>query len=334
MTYPYPQTAFIETTTECNYRCRYCHMWTTKEGASSLATSEKLRVIDEFWAMNPNGELVLTGGETMGKAAEFFSLSGRCRELGMKCAANTNGSYIDASNLDRLLIHGPHYLVLSLDSHVPAIHDYARGIPGSHADVVRKIGILVKRRAQLGLTGQTLIFTNSVIFDQNIGSLIDYIGFASGLGVDGVTFQMLSPTFYRKGRSDHFYAHHFFPDRRSAIDDVQRLLSRLEEFPVVKTTSQDLSWMQMYIADPEFLGEAICGSHERNIMIDSYGEVQFCFNMKKLLGGRSVGNVREKSLSELWSSSNAMGAREVMSECRRSCGMLNCHRRRDGNSRT
>ena len=329
MTYPYPQTTFIETTTECNYRCRYCHMWTTKEGASSLTTSEKLRVINEFWAMNPNGELVLTGGETMGKGAEFFALTGRCRELRLKCAANTNGSYIDASNLDKLLINGPNYLVLSLDSHVPAIHDYARGVPGSHADVVQKVRMLMSRRAELGLAEHTLIFTNSVIFDRNIGSMIDYVRFASALGIDGVTFQMLSPTFYRKGNGDQFYAQHFFPDRRSAIDDVQKLLNRLGEFPVIKTTAQDFSWMQMYIADPEFLGDAVCGSHERNIMIDSYGEVQLCFNMKKLLGGQSVGNVRQKPLSELWRSSNAMRAREVMSECRRSCGMLNCHRRRD-----
>jgi MoaA/NifB/PqqE/SkfB family radical SAM enzyme len=304
-------------------------MWTTREGPSALTTAEKMRVVNEFSAMNPSGELVLTGGETMAKTAEFFAISGQCRSLGLNCAANTNGSYINESNADQLLAHGPRYIVLSLDSHIPSIHDYARGVPGSHANIVSTITMLVRRRAELGLADHTYLFTNSVVFDQNIGWLLEFVEFASVLGIDGVTFQMLSPTFYRKGATDHFYANHFFLDRRSSIDDVQKLLSRIDEFPIVKTTAQDLAWMQMYIADPDFLGEAVCGSHERNMMINSSGDVQLCFNMKKLLGGRSIGNVRQASLSALWGSSNAVDAREIMSDCRRSCGMLNCHRRRE-----
>jgi MoaA/NifB/PqqE/SkfB family radical SAM enzyme len=325
---PYrPSTLFVEITTQCNSRCRYCHMWTTREGNTALATAEKLQVIDDFHRMNPQGAVFLSGGETMSKASEFFTLSAHCRRLRMLCAANTNGSHITDSNLDMVLRQGPKHLVISLDSHRPEIHDYGRGVRGSHARVVKTIAALVRRRAELGLQGHTLLFTNSVLYDRNVAGLPEFAEFATALGLDGIFFQALTPTFCGKGRDDKFYAKHFFPDRAGAIGQIEMLIAALGRFPVIKTSVQDLRWMQKYIANPDFLDEAVCASHERNIMVDSCGDVQLCFNMRKLLGGRVLGNVRTQSLSQLWQSHAAAEARAVMASCRLICGMLNCHRR-------
>lgn len=323
-----PSTLFIEVTTQCNYRCRYCHMWTTREKSTALATAEKLQVIDDFCNMNPNGEIFLSGGETMSKTLEFFALSAHCRQRKMRCSANTNGSYITDSIFDTILREGPQHLVISLDSHRPEIHDYGRGIRGSYTHTVNTISALVQRRVELGLERHSLLFTNSVIYDRNVVDLLEYAEFATALGLDGIYFQALTPTFCRKGRDDKFYAKHFFPDRAGAIAHIETLVARIGEFPIVKTSVQDLRWMQLYIADPEYLGEPVCGSHERNIMVDSDGDVQLCFNMRKLLGGRVLGNVRAQSISQLWQSEVAHEARDIMGSCRQICGMLNCHRRK------
>ncbi len=87
--------------------------------------------------------------------------------------------------------------------------------------------------------------------------------------------------------------------------------------------------MKLYVRDPDFLGEQVCGSAERNMMLDQHGNVQLCFFMRDLLGGRVLGNVRHSGLRELWESNLAAEARGVMARCRRSCGMLNCHRKQE-----
>jgi MoaA/NifB/PqqE/SkfB family radical SAM enzyme len=85
--------------------------------------------------------------------------------------------------------------------------------------------------------------------------------------------------------------------------------------------------MKLYVENPDFIGEQVCGSHERNIMIDQYGDVQLCFSMRGLMNGNALGNVRQTTLSELWTSNLAAEARGIMSNCRQNCGMLNCHRK-------
>jgi MoaA/NifB/PqqE/SkfB family radical SAM enzyme len=323
---PAPSTLFIEITQECNYHCRYCHMWTLKDDSDALSTNEKASAIRQFARMNPNGHVAFTGGEPMRKD-EFWILVGEARACGLLSAANTNGSYIGPEDHERVLTKGPDFLMLSLDSHSPDVHDYHRGVPGSFAATVNTISSLLRLRRQIGSRAKARLTTNSVLTDRNIFDVQRYASFATELGLDGCTFQVLIPTFAGKGRQDAFYRKRFFPDRAAAIGALQELRDHLSEYPIVKTTDNDLRWMQSYIADPNGLTEPICNSHERNMMVDHRGEVQLCFDMRKIFDGKSIGNVRSSSLAALWAGDDAEAARSIMEQCRRSCGTLNCHRR-------
>jgi len=123
-----PQFLYIEITPECNLRCKQCHHWMLKESDNSLKTEDKLNLIRQFHKMNKNGEVVLTGGETMSKIDEFFALTSLCRSLNLKSAANTNATYISEEIVEKTLVQGPGAFVISLDSHLEHIHDYIRGV--------------------------------------------------------------------------------------------------------------------------------------------------------------------------------------------------------------
>lgn len=324
----YPKTLFIEIGTECNSKCKYCHMWMTKEHDGGLTTEEKIKIIRGFYKNNPNGKVVLTGGETMLKYDEFFGLSRECLRLGLFCAANTNASLINDQNIEKVLKDGPKYLVVSLDSHIEKCHDYSRGVDGGFNHVVDVLGKLVKIKKVKKY--KTEIITNSVIYDMNIDKIIDYINFAEKLEIDGCIFQMISRTFFRKGVGDSFFEKHFFKNKKDALSRIQEVIDILDKHKIVRTTKQDFEWMKLYINNPDFIGEQVCGSHEKNVMVDSYGEMQLCFNMTNINNSKSLGNVRDFNydIKVAWNSEGANRAKLIMKDCRLNCGMLNCHRKK------
>lgn len=335
-----PQSLFIEITTECNLRCKHCHLWMTKEEEKeSLTTREKSELIFQFYMLNPRGTVILTGGETMKKSDEFFTLSQRCRSLNLPCSFNSNATFINEDNLERLLFHGPNYIIVSLDSHIEKIHDHIRGVKGNYQHVTSTLKKLAALRSEKSLdkallsksNGRfpTIIQTNTVIFNENINYWADYIEFARNeLRVDGVSFQMLGRTFSNKGKKDHFFENHFIKDIQHGQSVVDEIMSKYAEDPFVVTNKNDFEWMKLYMANPDFIGEQVCGSHERNIIVDQYGVVKLCFNMLDITDNRALGNARQTPLKELWASEFSNTARDIMSSCRMNCGMLSCHRKR------
>lgn len=320
-----PQYLFVEITSECNLRCKHCQLWQTTEPAGTLRTSEKLGAVREFASFARRPTVVLTGGETTSKREEFFALTRLCRELGVSSAANTNGTLIGPGVVERLVTEGPRYLVVSLDSHRAEVHDYVRGVPGTFERATGLIRALA--RAASGRADRPRILTNLVVCDLNVSDLREYVVFVRELGADAVLFQMLARTFALRGERDAFFERHLPRDVNAfdaAMDDI--VAARAEGLPI-ETTPADFAWMKRYVRAPDFVGEQVCGSHERNIMLNMHGDVQLCFAMRSLLGGRVLGNVRERSLRSMWEGELAAEARGTMANCRKNCGMLACHRR-------
>ncbi len=322
-----PTFLFIETTTECNLRCRQCHMWVTQEPSGSLTTPQKVGLIDELSRWSPAATVVLTGGETMQKTEEFFALSSACRLGGLNAAANTNATFIHEALFDRLLTQGPHFLVISLDSHKPELHDWIRGQAGTFAHVVDVIKRLLHRRRERFPHSDVKIMTNTILFDDNAIDVEPLVAFLVDLGVDGVMFQALSRTFLNRSRRDTFFDQHFPKDVASFDGAIDTLLELQRTGAPIVTSANDLGWMKLYVRNPDFITEQVCGSAERNMMVDQLGDVQLCFSMRGLMGGSALGNVRQWTLRQLWEGQMAAEARGIMGQCRQNCGMLNCHRK-------
>lgn len=326
-----PKMLFIEVTSECNLRCKHCHMWMNEDGPG-LTVAEKQDLIRQFHALNPKGLLILTGGEPMTKEDEFFSLTTLCRSLGLISATTSNATLINEANLRRTLTEGVNCLTVSLDGPTASIHDFTRGTKGCFNHVTSTLKELTRLKREAYPDLETTINTNTVILDRNIDVLEAYIDYAKQeLRVDGVMFQMLAHTYANRASRDRFFSKHFFSDagaKAKAKATIDRIIARAERDDFIKTNLTDLQWMKLYIDDPEFLGEQVCGSHERNLIVDRSGAVQLCFNMMSdVTGGKAVGNVREASLAEIWMGHTSEHARSLMSVCRKNCGMAACHRK-------
>lgn len=320
-----PKTLFIEITTECNLRCRQCHMWLSHETAGTLNTVEKLDLVKQFAQMAPTGAVVLTGGEPFTKLQEVFALSRLCRNMDLLSVVNTNGTTIKDCRIPQLLAEGPQHLVVSLDSHHAALHDHVRGVPGSFNSTMRFIDAVLDCRRQVAT--DVKVYLSGILFDRNISESTSYIEFARKLGVDGITFQMLNRTFWLQGKVDKFFQQHWFTDAEAAKASIDEISDRYEADPFLLLDQYDLYSMKAYVDHPISLPNAVCGAHERNLVVDMYGNVQLCAYMTKLSGGRSLGSVREMPLLDIWKSEFACRMRPLMASCKRSCGMLNCNRK-------
>lgn len=324
-----PQVLFIEITSECNLRCKHCHMWMNKDDMSkALSIDEKIALIEQFKEMNPHGGIVLTGGEIMCREEEFFILAKRCKDIGIGCAGLSNASLIDDKNYDRMLIEGPSYLQISLDSHIPEIHDYIRGTKGSFLHTVSVLKNLMTLKEKKG--SDTKIVINCVLFDGNILSCDEFIDFIKTERLaDGITLNCLVPTLQnRNTKGDSFFDKKFFQDKQSALKAIDNLIRKYENDTFVLTKREEFELMKMYIDNRVLLHQnyQVCNSAEKNLIVDLYGNYSLCFYMDTLAINTSIGNFRDMSIHEFWHSEQVKQLQTDLNLCRKDCGLLPCHR--------
>lgn len=323
-----PQFLYITITTECNYHCKHCHLWMTKESHSSLTTDEKIEAIKQFHQMNPNGTIIISGGEPMKKEFEYFSLSRLCRNLKLNTISITNGSYIKPENYEKLLKEGPKQLIISLDGYTKEVHDYIRGVQGSFKYITKMLRELTDMKRNI--KSDVNILTNTVLFDKNIYDIENFLPFAKSLGTDGALFQCfhevpqhtdtnLSVFAKKEGRVQNI---------NEGLKGIDKLIELSKNNGFIKTRIDDFEWMKLYISGADFTQyDKFCDSHDKNIIIDDKGNYSLCFEMHGIDGIGNIGNFRELSIIDFWYSIESVNARKIMDFCRKDCGILGCHRK-------
>jgi MoaA/NifB/PqqE/SkfB family radical SAM enzyme len=329
-----PSKLVLRITSECNLHCRFCHIWMNIDNKDRLLSSAEMEeAIKQFRQINPDGTVVFAGGELLLRKGAFFKLSSLCRLLNLRSYAVTNGSLVSESEYCQLLEEGPQILVFSLDSHDPKIHDWVRGTKGSYDAIRRTVEGLVEIRRNHAKYDEARIYFNSILFEENIALAEDFIEFAKAMGADGVKFQCLQPTLSNKSEagSDPFYKKHFFQDKERAIKFIDRLIEKYK-FPLndhfLLNTHDDLEWMKKYIRLERPKSDVpVCDSFNDIIYMDQYGDYALCPSMDEIEDVGFIGNFRDQGLYAFWYGSEAMRAKEIMSSCTMSCGMMDCYRK-------
>ena len=143
-----------ETTHRCNATCIHCY---TNSGPdvncdNELSTEKALDVIDQ---LADSGLMVLafSGGEPMLRK-DWLILAEHAKKHGLAVNIGTNGSSINTQTANELKEVGVHSVTVSLDSHIPEIHDRIRQKEGLFWQAIKAILLLVDRgvRVVVGFT--------------------------------------------------------------------------------------------------------------------------------------------------------------------------------------
>lgn len=273
---------FWESTARCNLQCAHCRRMET-EARDELSADEARAVFDS--AAESGGPIVLfSGGEPLLRD-DWAELAGYCRDRGLRTALASNGTLIDGATAERIAKAGFARVSVSLDGPDASTHDAFRGQPGAFESSLSGLGAL----RQQGVAFQI----NVTVARQNAGKLDAMLELARQQGAVAVHLFLLVPV----GCGAELGQAEQLPP-----EDYRRLLEwflarRVEcDLELRATCAPQVTRVadEMGISLP---GKGcLCG---RSVVFVSHrGEVYPCGYLPVLCG-----SVRERSLAEVWRTS-------------------------------
>ena len=328
-----PKFLFVDINQQCNLRCKHCMYWMREELAlpGHISIQRRSEIIAEFAEMSPRGTVVVCGGESMLNPERYFAVTRQCRELGLGCFSVINGTKVtDQVIAEQMILEGPSEITVSLNSHLPEVHDRSRGMIGSFDLATGAIRLLLAARRRLGV--HKPVYAMAVISELNYRQLDEFYGFVlHDLKADKLKLNFLQPTFgpIHMTNGDEFY-------RRNIIADYEELGQILEMCDRKYGLNLNPEWIRvvkLYHRSVQANGDAakgwagkgtdepICNSYERNLMVNMFGKVRLCFSTN--FPGKQL---RQRGdLAKFWFGNDRL--RRKMAKCAKYCGISHSVRR-------
>jgi radical SAM protein with 4Fe4S-binding SPASM domain len=273
-----------ELTLRCNLRCLHCGATAGSARTNELTTIEALRAADELVALKTD-EVTLMGGEVFLRP-DWLSVAKRLRAGGVQVVVFTNCTLITPERIARLAALEPRTIGTSIDGGCAAVHDEIRGVPGAFAKTLAAIDDLQAAGLRVGvittLTRRNL-YELPAIARLLMGRDIHWqIQAAGGGGERLARTDLLTPL--------EFYFAALFIARMRATFSWAAL-------PVIG--AHDFGYCSTRLPSLRVPGQvwAGCGAGRNTLGIQSDGGVKGCLSLPSNF---VVGNVRDRSLVELW----------------------------------
>lgn len=319
-----PLNATLVITLRCNSRCSYCRAWRSDPYDAPL--DDVKRAVLELHALGIQ-VLTLTGGEPL-LHPHLPEIIKESYTHGIVTAVTTNGLLLMSDTLDSVLRVGLHVMTLSLDTINPATYSALRGVRLEPvlAGLERLLGM---RQTYPGLA----ISVNCTVTRANIDELVTLVEYCTARDIS-VGFQ---PAHFSRAESegsrDFFETVAYFlgPER-------EWLMFRASDLPRLQSTIDQLIDMRrrgfLINSDPEYLNgfprflalgkvpdDFICTAGLTTIAIDHELNVRACWPMDPVPNG----NIRNRSLVEVWDSEEYQRCRGAMLQLRCPKCWLRCH---------
>ena len=270
----------FEITARCNLKCIHCYN-VPEKNKTELSTKKIKSILDELC---DKGALFIgfTGGEVLCRK-DFFEIAGYARKKGFALRVFTNASLITARIADKIRDIEPFTVEISLYAADPRIHDKITGVAGSYKKTMRAINMLSQRKLN--------ILIKSVIMKENAHEHKKLKAFADSIKARFIYDYVLIP------RTDGSQK----PLRHCMSDfEIKDLLCKN-----IKMNTSNKDDADTLSELPE-KNQPICGAAKNGASISAYGDVHPCVTWRI-----SLGNLKEKSFKNIWSSSEAEKIRNL-----------------------
>jgi MoaA/NifB/PqqE/SkfB family radical SAM enzyme len=256
--------------------------------------------------------ITFTGGEPFSKEG-FFDVLEHANKLNAYSVICTNGMALDERNCDRLIKTGVDFLIFSLNSIDPRVHDRYKGVEGLHQKIVSAIRYIKKKsNLCIGIT--------FVVAADNYMIMGDFADWVYGLGVDCINYLTIRDSFGPNfSPTPSIYASTSNPlwkiDDLGKLDEQVELLIRKKKrgLPII-TSAQELRTLKIYFRDPQVIPRRrYCDLGFRNMIVSSTGDVKLCYMSP------TMGNIRKNHMRDIWFSKETHVQRMGMFTCKIPC---------------
>ncbi len=322
----FPRLVSFTLTNACRLRCGICGQWGERgylhrpgrARPRELATADWCRLVGEVARCGP-APILLRGGEPFLHPG-IVQILEAVRAAGLPLSIDTAGTELEryAGDLARL---GGMHLTVSIDG-PPAVHDRARGAPGTFERVERGLRAL---RAATEATGARLSLSLCcTIGPDTYRTLSELPDVARRLGIGQVTvvpYCHLSPELVRAQRAAvealeaECPASPGFERAASGVDpavlaeQLRRLREELRgigEYPYMPLAPEEV---RRWFTDPTApVGLSGCRNVEHVLDVQPDGDADFCVDLVDY----RLGNVRTSTLAELWRGERAERFRALL----------------------
>src|SRR5271155_2148076 len=296
-----PLALIAELTHRCPLHCVYCsnpQELQTRE--MELSTSDWSRVFREAANLGVL-QADLTGGEPLART-DIFELVRAARAAGLYVNLITSGLPLDEARLDALVAAGLDHFQLSFQG---ATEEIAEEISGgkTHAQKLRVLDWLKTRRVAVTL--------NFVVHRRNIDQLEKMLAIAESSSATRVEFANVQ------------YYGWAFANRAALLPTRQQLDNSLLVLKQAQERSRGKIRVEYVVPDyyAKYPKACVGGWGRKLVLVAPNGDALPC-HAAKVIPGLSFENVKNRSLSEIWSASEAFQkfrGQEWMQQPCRSC---------------
>lgn len=320
-----PERVSINLTLRCNLSCTMC---TTCYDSPELSLTEIKDIIDQTadWGVEVLNPL---GGEPFMRG-DLEQILRYAVQKGFYVSLTTNGTLISPSRAkylaeipsDRL------HFNFSLDGDRLS-NDLIRG-EGSFQKTIRGFQNIRQADQEKG-NSRRKILTNTILHAQNLDNFIDILKEQATLGFDGVQILNL----FRSEEEEVHQNLWFQPTQLAKLKSLSQKLVHLKQTGglgnyQIQNSVEELAKIPAYYSEELRPLEAPCWAGWKELYINADGQAIMCDGKLDFLNG-SFGSVREKSLRQLWNSSELSQRREVVKGCQTPC-VQTCYLRQSSDS--
>ena len=305
----------------CNLRCAMCNCWNNEINLHEIEAPFFEAFIDKLKPfMSESFEIGFTGGEPL-LFKDLIKVLTYLTQNKIRKHIVTNGYLLNEKKVETLKKAGIDRVIVSLDSHLPFIHDKNRGVKGAFERAVSGIKLLKQYEIPVDIL--------SILMNDTILKAPDMVAWVfSELPVERIQFNFIMhplSTDFDEAWPEGKFSKLWPKDKEGSLAALDLLIAKklIMGRRIINSAAQFIAFKNYFLNPAVFIKKGECTAY-KNLLIHPHGVVTFCQKLET--AAKQVNILDNITPEEIFYSENFLKLRQVIKKCDLNCHQLiNCN---------